>query len=251
MLSIHPVFWLLAAAVAAPLLAELPVGLKVPVVVLEVVLGIVIGPHVLALVRFDGFLVPMFTLGMAATLFMAGIELGFGQIKGRPLSLATLGWITSVLLGFAAVGMLHVIPQVHAPEMVTLVLCTTGLGVLVPIFRDSGQLDTPFGRLFVAAATLGEVGRIVAMSLLLSTQYSTWQEVGFLLAFVAIAGIAEAIGMGARPSKVVALLSRTLHSSTQLPVRLSLLLLAHCSCWPRNSGSRAFSARSPRAWSSA
>ena len=225
-LSGHPVFWLLLAAVAAPLLAEIPLGFRVPVVVLEVVLGILIGPHVLGLVRFEGFVAVMFTFGMAATLFMAGLELDFGRIKGRPLSLAALGWGASILLGFAAMGLLHVIPRVHAPVIVTLALCTTGLGVLIPIFRDNGQLDTSFGRLFVAAGTLGEVGPIVAMSLLLSQQYSTWQEVGFLLVFLAIIGVAVAVGMGARPPRVLALLSRTMHSSSQLPVRISLLLLA-------------------------
>lgn len=78
----------------------------------------------------------------------------------------------------------------------------------------------------LAAGTLGEVGPIVAMSLLLSQRYSTWQEVGFLLVFLAIIGMAIVVGIGARPSKVVDLLSRTMHSSSQLPVRLSLLLLA-------------------------
>ena len=47
----HPIFWMLLAAVLAPLLAELPLGFKLPVVVLEVALGIVIGPHVLGLVQ--------------------------------------------------------------------------------------------------------------------------------------------------------------------------------------------------------
>jgi Kef-type K+ transport system membrane component KefB len=68
MLIGHPVFWMFVAAVAAPLLAEIPLGFKVPVVVLEVVLGIIIGPHVLGLVQFDGFVVTMFTFGMAMTL---------------------------------------------------------------------------------------------------------------------------------------------------------------------------------------
>ena len=226
MLSAHPVFWLLVAAVAAPLLSEIPLGVRVPVAVLEVVLGVLIGPQVLGLVRFEGFLSTMFTFAMATTLFMAGMELNFGQIRGRPLSLAALGWIASLLLGLTVVGILHVIPLVHAPLMVTLALCTTGLAILIPIFRDGGQLDTPFGRLFVAAGTLGEVGPIVAMSVVLSTKYSSWQEVGFLLAFLAIVGVAAAVGLGARPPRVLALLGRTMHSSTQLPVRISLLLLA-------------------------
>jgi Kef-type K+ transport system membrane component KefB len=225
MLVGHPVFWILVAAVLAPLLAEIPVGFKVPVVVLEVVLGIVIGPHVLNLVQFEGFVAVMRTIGMAMTLFMAGMELDFGAIKGPPLFLATGGWMVSVFLGLAVVGILHVIPQVHAPEMVTLAICTTGLGVMVPIFRDAGQLRTAFGRLFLAAGTLGELGPIVAMALLLSRQYSTWQESGFLLAFLAIVGVAIAVGVVARPPRVLAILSRHMHTSTQLPIRISLLLL--------------------------
>lgn len=225
MLVGHPIFWILAAAVVAPLLAEIPLGFNLPTVVIEVVLGIVIGPHALKLVQFDGFVVVMFTLGMAMTLFMAGMELDFSTIKGRPLSLAVGGWAVSVLLGISIVGLLHAIPQVHAPLMVTLALCTTGLGILVPVFRDSGQLDSAFGRLFMAAGTLGEVGPIIGMSLLLSQQYSTWQEIGFLLAFLAIVGVVIMVGLDARPPKVLALLSRHMHKSTQLPVRISLLML--------------------------
>jgi len=222
----HPVFWILLCAVLAPLLAEIPLRFKVPVVVLEVLLGILIGPHVFDLVQFEGFVPTMFTLGMALTLFMAGMELDFGQIRGRPLALASAGWMLSVVIGFVAVAVLHVIPQEHAPMMVTLALCTTGLGVLVPVFRDGGGLGTPFGRLVMAAGTLGELGPIVAMSLLLSTRYSTWQEAGFLVVFLAIVGMAVAIGMGARPPKVIALLGRHMHASTQLPVRISFLILA-------------------------
>ena len=73
---------------------------------------------------------------------------------------------------------------------------------------------------------MGEVGPIVAMSLLLSQRYSTWQEIGFLVVFLAIVGVAVAVGAGARPPKVLAFLSRQMHASTQLPVRISLLMLA-------------------------
>jgi Kef-type K+ transport system membrane component KefB len=222
----NPIFWLMLAAVAAPLLAHTPRSIRVPVVVVEVLLGIVIGPQVLNLVQFDGIVAAMFAFAMGTTLFMAGMELDFAQIRGRPLTLAFGGWIASLLLGLTAVAALHVIPGVHAPMMVTLALCTTGLGVLIPIFRDSGQLATPFGRLVLAAGTIGEVGPIVTMSLVMSERYSTWQEIGFLVVFLAIVGVAAAIGIGTRPPKVLAYLSRQMHASTQLPVRISLLMLA-------------------------
>ncbi len=226
MLTGHPVFWVLLAAVAAPLLSEMPIGFRIPVVVLEVVLGIVIGPHGLGLVQFNGFLAVMFTYGMAASLFMAGMELDWERIRGRPFLLAARGWLLSLLLGFAAVGILHEIPSVHAPAMVALALATTSLGVLLPILRDGGQLDTRFGSLFLAVGSIGEVAPIVAMSLLLSQRYSTWQEVGFLIVFLVIVVMAASVGLGARPPRVLAFLGRSMHASSQFPIRLSLLMLA-------------------------
>ena len=89
-----------------------------------------------------------------------------------------------------------------------------------------GSCDSRFGRMFVAAGTVGEVGPIVAMSLLLSQEYSTWQEFGFLLLFLLLVMAMAAAGMGLRPAPVVALLTRTMHASTQLPVRLALLIMA-------------------------
>ena len=208
MLVGHPVFWILAAAVLAPLLAEIPIGFKVPVVVLEVVLGIVIGPHVLNLVHFDGFMETMFAFGMAATLFMGGMELDFDDIKGRPMILAVGGWTVSVMLSVTLVGLLHAIPHLRTPLIVALAMCTTGLSVVVPELRDSGQLGTVFGRLILAAGTLGEVGPIVAMSLLLSQHYSIWQEGALLLVYLAIIAIALAVGVGVRPPRVLEILSR-------------------------------------------
>ncbi len=226
MLDNHPMLVVLAAAVAAPLFAEMSVGRRVPIVVLEVLLGILVGPHVLGLIHGDAFLSVMKVVGTAAVLFMAGMEIDFGQIRGRPLSLALGGWVASVGLAFLTVALLHVIPGVHAPMMVTIALTTTGLGTLLPILRDGGQLETPFGRLLLAAGTVGEVGPIVAVSLALSDRYSSWQEFGFLLAFLALVVLATAVGLGARPPKLLALLNRTMHASTQLPVRLALLVLA-------------------------
>ena len=226
MLIGHPVFWIVGVAVVAPLLAEIPTPFKVPVVVLEVLLGIVIGPHALHLVDFDGFVATMFDFGMAASLFMGGLDLDFADIRGRPILLAVGGWTLSVLLSVTIVSLLHAIPHVHTPFVVAMALCTTGLGVVAPGFRDSGLLGTAFGRFVLAAGTLGEVGPIVAMSLLLSEQYSFWQEGAFLGIFLFIIAAALAIGIGVRPPKVLGILRRHMNKSTQLPVRISVFVLA-------------------------
>jgi len=43
-LNNHPVLLVMAVAVAATLLAEIPIGFRLPVAVLEMTLGIVVGP---------------------------------------------------------------------------------------------------------------------------------------------------------------------------------------------------------------
>src|SRR5262245_3964793 len=220
MLTHHPVFVVLVAAVLAPLLPELAVGRRVPVVVLDLLLGSVVGRHVLAWFVYNDFVSAMQAIGMAAVLFMCGMEIDFTRIGRSAAGLALGGWLLSLLLALLAVLVLHVLPGVHAPIMTAIALPTTSLGALVPVLRDGGHLETPLGTMVLAAGTVGEVGPIIAVSLALSDRFSTWQEFAFLLVFLLIVGIAAAVGMGARPPRLIAMLGRTMESSSQLPVRL-------------------------------
>jgi Kef-type K+ transport system membrane component KefB len=212
--------------VAAPLIAQTRLGSRLPVVVFEVVLGIVIGPQVLKLVADQGFLAFMREVGMVAVMFMAGMEIDFARIRGRPLALGAAGWLASLAVGAAALIVLQPALGLSLPAMLVIALVTIGLGTLLPILRDGGLLGTPPGAMLLAAGTVGEVGPIVAASLVLSSRLSTWQEFALLAVFLGLVALAIALGAGLRPPKLLALLARTMHSSTQLPVRLALLLLA-------------------------
>ena len=226
MLADHPIFVVFLVAVLAPLLAQTRLGSRVPVVVFEVVIGIVIGPQALKLVADQGFLAFMREVGMVAVMFMAGMEIDFARIRGRPLALGVSGWLASVAIGAAALGVFHLLAGLSLPPMLVIALATTGLGTLLPILRDGGLLGSPLGAMLLAAGTIGEVGPIVAASLVLSSRFSTWQEFALLTLFLGLVALAIGLGTGLRPPKLIALLARTMHTSTQLPVRLALLLLA-------------------------
>ena len=64
------------------------------------------------------------------------------------------------------------------------------------------------------------------MSVVLTRVYGGWQEVGLMLLFVGIAFGAARVALGARPPRLIGLLTRTMESSSQLPVRISILLVA-------------------------
>jgi Kef-type K+ transport system membrane component KefB len=223
----YPTELLLIAFVAmlAPLLAELPRNFRLPVVVLEVILGILIGPQVFHLASPDGMTGTLGELGLTFLLFMVGLEIDFDKIRGRPLSLAVGGWFLSLFVAMVCMFFFNVIGLIQTPPVLAAVaLSTTALGVLAPILRDRGELNTAFGTYMVAAAAVGEFGPLVVISMLLIPTNSTFVHALFMVTFIIIALVAANIALNTRSSRLIDILTRTMQSSGQLPVRICILL---------------------------
>ena len=223
----YPTELLLIAFVAmlAPLLAELPRHFRLPVVVLEVILGILIGPQVFHLASPDGMTGTLGELGLTFLLFMVGLEIDFDKIRGRPLSLAVGGWFLSLFVAMVCMFFFNVIGLIQTPPVLAAVaLSTTALGVLAPILRDRGELNTAFGTYMVAAAAVGEFGPLVVISMLLIPTNSTFVHALFMVTFIIIALAAANIALNTRSSRLIDILTRTMQSSGQLPVRICILL---------------------------
>jgi Kef-type K+ transport system membrane component KefB len=215
----------LAVAALAPVLADLPTRVRVPVVVTEIIAGIVVGPQVLDLAQPDQLLEALADLGLAFLFFMAGMEIDPARMRGRPAVLAARGWIASLALGLAAASALWAVGGIGAPVLVGLALTTTALGALVPILKDAGLAEHRVGRLALASGAAGEFGPIVVLSIVLAVASGEpWRTV-LLVVFAVIAVAAGFLATRARPPRVVRLVEATMHSSGQLALRLALLLL--------------------------
>jgi Kef-type K+ transport system membrane component KefB len=212
------------AAVLAPILAEQTRGLRVPSVVIEIALGILIGPYVLNLIHPNQVVSALSDMGLTFLIFMAGFELDLKRVEGAPLSLALLGWLLSLGMALAFAFALVVTHIALDTLIVGLALTTTTLGTLLPVLADAGVLATQFGAYMIGIGTAGEFGPIVAVSILLTHKNPIINSV-LLIAFVAIAAFAAVLATRAHPPRVVALLRRHLNSSSQLPVRVSVLLV--------------------------
>jgi len=223
----YPSELLLIAFVAmlAPLLTELPTGFRLPVVVLEVILGILIGPHVFHLASPEGMTGTLGELGLAFLLFVVGLEIDFDKIRGRPLSLAVGGWFLSLFVAMVCMYFFNVIGLIQTPPLLAAIaLSTTALGVLAPILRDRGELDSAFGTYMVAAAAAGEFGPLMIISLLLIPTHDTILHGLFMVTFIIIALAAANFALKARSSRLLEIMTRTMQSSGQLPVRICILL---------------------------
>jgi Kef-type K+ transport system membrane component KefB len=216
----------LLAAALAPILAALATrawsALVVPVVVAELLLGIVIGPDVLALASPTDLLEFLGQLGLGFLFFFAGYEIRFDRVRGTPLRLAAIGWLCSLALAYSLAGLLEAGGIVISGLLTGSAMATTALGTLIPLLRDTHQLDTPSGSHVLAVGAVGEFGPVLIVTLLLGATSDTATEALLLVAFVVVAVLAATIATGA-VGRSWDFLERSLKTSGQLPVRLTVL----------------------------
>jgi len=211
------------AAIAAITVAVVPKRFAPPVVVLELFLGILIGPEVLGLAHPGDFIEFFSNLGLGMLFFFAGYEIDFQRIKGRPMKLGALGWLLSIILAYGIGGLLAAGGVVVSFLYTGSAMATTAIGTLIPILRDNGELKTRFGTYLLAAGGAGEFGPILLVTLVLSTTNPLHESV-ILLAFVALA-LALALVSVRYAWRGWPALERTFEASSQLAVRVTVVLV--------------------------
>jgi len=213
----------LAATVAAVTVAVLPRRLAPPVVVVELLLGILIGPQGLGIAQVDDFSKFFSDLGLGMLFFFAGYEIDFDRIRGRPLTLGVLGWGLSLVLAYGLGGILAAAGVVLSLLYTGSAMATTAMGTLIPVLRDSDELHTRFGTYMLAAGAIGEFGPILVLTLVLSTSHPV-HEAAILIAFIVLA-LAIAVSSVRLAWRGWPLLERTLEASSQVAVRITVLLI--------------------------
>jgi Kef-type K+ transport system membrane component KefB len=214
-----------SVAALAPLVADrLRAVARVPSVVLEIGLGIVVGPAVLGWARDDSGVTLLAALGLNTLMFLAGYEIEFSRIRGAPLRLAVRGWGVSLVLAAVVAWTLNAASLTESIGIVALALTTTAIGTILPILQDAHETQTQLGRFILAAGAVGEFGPIVAISVFLSAE-RPGRAIAALILFLGLAAVGVILAMRPRLARVQRLISATLGTSAQLAVRIAVLLL--------------------------
>ena len=228
-ISFDDLFLVMVIAVAVPLLLGLVPRVPIPSSVLEIAAGILIGPAVLGWVSDDSVINVFAKLGVALLLFLAGLELDFRKLRGHPLKLALLAFGASLALGLALALPLGALGIVINPLFVAIVLSATSLGIVCPVLKDAGILDSRAGTYVIAACSVAEFGSIVVLSMFFSPSGSV-DPIVTILKLVALAIIVAGIAYLASQRapwrhRVDEVLGRLQDTSAQLRVRAAMLLM--------------------------
>ncbi|MGW2018814.1 cation:proton antiporter [Streptomyces sp. NPDC001927] len=215
---------IMSIAVLAPLLAHAAGRrLPVPLVIFEILLGILIGPDVLGWAHTDALVDGLSELGLAMLIFLAGYEIEFGKVRGDTLKRSVWAWLIALALGLGTGVLLG--DGFHNGVFIGVALTSTALGTVLPVLRDAGELQGRFGSVVMAFGAVGEFGPIIAMALLLSGRGAA-ESTALLAVFAALTAGAVFWALRPRPPWFSTVIRKTLHTSGQFAVRFVFLLLA-------------------------
>jgi Kef-type K+ transport system membrane component KefB len=187
-------FLVALVALLAPLVVAAVPGLRVPAVVVEILAGVILGPDVLGVVDADLAVQVLSVIGLSFLLFTVGLELDVRTLRGTALRLAVVGYGVSLALGVGVGLLMRSAGWVSSPLLIAVALSATSLGLVVPVLKDSGSVESPAARLTVASATFADVAAILLITLLFSEESSDLGARVVLLAtfvgVVAVVGLA-------------------------------------------------------------
>lgn len=226
-------------AAFVPLLASRLRRLRLPIVVGEIMAGMIVGKSGLNLIETSPALDFLTIFGFTYLMFLSGLEVDFKIIAGGPsgrgkglslgnpivLGAAVFGLTIGIAFG-AAQGLLR-LNLIREPFVIALILSTTSLGIVVPVLKERGLMNTRFGQTLLMSALVADFGTLVLITVNVAI-LSRGLTLDVLLVFLLLVAFAAAVRVG-RWIAAIPGLSRLLdelsHATAQIRVRGAFALM--------------------------
>jgi trk system potassium uptake protein TrkA len=180
-ISFIPLLMVIALAFLVPILLSRVRSARIPVVVGEIIAGIIVGQSGLGLVEETADLQFLSELGFAFLMFLSGLEIDFSNVlsgKGRREDTDKVRRILShpfvighILFGLTMIGsglaalVLAGQGLVKDVWIMALILSTTSLGVVVPVLKERGLMGERYGQYILVAALVADFASILLISI--------------------------------------------------------------------------------------
>ncbi len=163
---------------AAKLMAELFLRLKLPIVLGELLAGMIIGPFALGafliyegepLLRINGEIRILGEIGAIVILFMAGLEMTPKEfLRGGKASftVGTLGVIVPFFVGLVVFQIFGF--DAFESMLIATALTATSIAISIQVLSEFGKIKSPEARLIIGAAVVDDILAIAILSVVTS-----------------------------------------------------------------------------------
>jgi len=215
-------------AFLAPLIRGMAPQILVPAIVLELVGGIIVGPHGIGIASATPPVEVFSTVGLACLLFLAGREIQVERLRGALLTTSLAGFVISFALAFGAAVVLHEVGLIKTPLLVAIVFVATSLSIIIVPLKDARETDTEWGQQVIAAAAVAEFGAVILLSFFYSGQRSgAGTEIFHLSLFVVLAALLLfSLTHANEFRRITGAMKRLERTSAQIRVRGDFALIA-------------------------
>jgi trk system potassium uptake protein len=239
--SFAPLLIVVILASLVPLaLSSVRGRLAIPIVVGEIVAGMIVGRSGLGWVLPDNYALDLLKeLGFVFLMFLSGMEIDFRALRGtqgervaepsrwRPLPLAALNFTVTLICAAAFAWGLKWIGATTDPWMMALILSTTALGVVVPILKEAGLSPTLFGQTILLATVIADFVTMFLISVLVAV-ISRGLTAEILLVFLLFVAFFFAARFGfflSRMERLQRVIEELSHATAQIKVRAAFSTL--------------------------
>ena len=226
-------------ALAVPVLSSRMRVVRLPIVVGEILAGMLIGRSGLDLVQSSATLRFLADFGFTFLMFLSGLEVSFESLSSpaqggqpppawqRPVQLSVIYFLLTGLIAVLAGYGLTGAGLARNPVVMGLVLSTTSLGIVVPVLKEHEQTTTTYGQTLLISALISDFATLLLLSLAIAVAREGLSLNLFL--FLLLFGffvVATRIGRWINRLPLLhRLLGELSHATAQIQVRGSLALM--------------------------
>jgi len=163
-------------AAVVPLLAKRLERFGIPIVVYEILAGMIIGVSGFNLIEHSTILEFLAEFGFAYLMFLSGLELDLRLLNPRrpaprgekkwtqALPIGILIFLGTLLLAFSSTTLLSPPGMNSNPFLLGLILSTTSLGVVVPVLKERRLMGTGYGQYLLVAASIADFATLLLLT---------------------------------------------------------------------------------------
>lgn len=223
-------------AFIVPIIIEKMEKVKIPVVVGEILAGVIVGHSWLNLIEIGPWLEFLSEFGFAFLMFLSGLEIDFNLIQraslrskkednsfGGPILTSVLIFLSTLIISFIISKLFVATNMLDSPWLMTLVISTTSLAIVMPTLKEKGIITTDYGQQLLISALLADFLTILLITIfvIVISSGALYKVLLISLLFLAFMFFHK-MGIILKDSKIIDELA---HATSQIKVRGSFALI--------------------------